>query len=84
VYIGDYSVKVRNYIWDQVEEGIEEGNAVIAWTARNEQGFDFATFGKNRRIPVEIDGVKLISFLPLEPDEGDRPEESDKADETGL
>ncbi|MGB6065514.1 MAG: type I-E CRISPR-associated endoribonuclease Cas2e [Desulfomonilaceae bacterium] len=66
VYVGDYSVRVRDYIWGQVEEGIEEGNAVMIWRARTEAGFDFVTLGKNRRIPCEMDGVKLISFLPEE------------------
>jgi CRISPR-associated protein Cas2 len=64
VYVGDYSAKVREYIWGQVEEGIEDGNAVMAWKTSNEAGFDFATLGTNRRIPVELDGAKLVSFLP--------------------
>jgi len=64
VYVGDYSVRVRDYIWSQVEQGVEEGNVVMAWTAPSEAGFDFVTLGKNRRIPIEMDGVKLISFLP--------------------
>ena len=64
VYVGDYSVRVRDYVWDQVERGIEEGNAVMAWNTNNEAGFDFMTCGVNRRIPVEMDGVKLVSFLP--------------------
>jgi CRISPR-associated protein Cas2 len=64
VYVGNYSAKVRDYIWMQVEKGIEDGNAVIAWRATNEAGFDFMTLGHNRRIPVEIDGAKLVSFLP--------------------
>lgn len=64
VYIGNYSVKVREMLWEQVEEGIEEGNAVMAWTARTETGFEFLTYGKNRRIPSEMDGVRLVSFLP--------------------
>lgn len=64
VYIGNYSAKVRDYIWEQVEAGIEEGNAVIAWRTNSEAGFDFVTLGKNRRIPVELDGAKLVSFLP--------------------
>lgn len=64
VYVGEYSRKVREYIWAQVVREIGEGNAVIAWTASNETGFDFETVGKNRRIPVELDGVKLVSFLP--------------------
>lgn len=64
VYVGTYSVKVRDNIWDQVEKGIEDGNAVMAWRTNNEAGFDFMTLGNNRRIPVELDGVKLVSFLP--------------------
>jgi CRISPR-associated protein Cas2 len=64
VYVGNYSSKVRDYIWEQVKAGIEDGNAVIAWRTTNEAGFDFLTLGRNRRIPVEIDGAKLVSFLP--------------------
>ena len=65
VYVGNYSVKVRNYLWEQVGEGIEEGNAVMIWRANTEAGFDFLTLGKNRRMPVNIDGVKLVSFFPI-------------------
>ena len=64
VYVGNYSAKVRNHIWGQVEKGIEDGNAVMAWRTNNEAGFDFMTLGNNRRIPVELDGAKLVSFLP--------------------
>jgi CRISPR-associated protein Cas2 len=63
VYVGNYSAKVRDYIWKQVEIGIEEGNAVMAWRTSNEAGFDFTTIGSNRRVPVELDGAKLVSFL---------------------
>ena len=66
VYVGNYSAKVREHIWQQVEVGLEEGNAVMTWRTNNEAGFDFVTLGQNRRIPVEIDGAKLVSFLPLE------------------
>jgi CRISPR-associated protein Cas2 len=65
VYVGNYSAKVRDYIWEQVEKGIAEGNAVMAWRTNNEAGFDFVTLGTNRRIPTEMDGAKLVSFLPL-------------------
>lgn len=64
VYVGNYSAKVRDNIWSQVEKGIEDGNAVMAWRTNNEAGFDFLTLGNNRRIPVELDGAKLVSFLP--------------------
>jgi len=64
VYVGDLSKKVREMIWSQVEAGIEKGNAVMAWTANNESGFDLATLGENRRVPLEMDGLKFVSFLP--------------------
>ncbi len=64
VYVGTYSVKVREMIWHQVVQGIEEGNAVMIWDAPIESGFDFLTWGKNRRIPVDFDGLKLVSFMP--------------------
>ena len=67
VYVGNYSARVRDYIWNQVEKGIEEGNAVMAWRANNEAGFDFVTLGTNRRVPVVLDGAKLVSFLPDTP-----------------
>jgi len=65
VYVGKYSAKVREMLWNQVEEGIEDGNAVIAWTASNESGFDILTLGENRRVPYELDGMKLVSFFPV-------------------
>ena len=70
VYIGDYSVKVREMIWSQIEKGMEYGNAVMIWDAPTESGFDLVTLGKNRRIPVEMDGLKLVSFLPEEKSNG--------------
>lgn len=66
VYVGNYSTKVREHIWSHVEAGLGEGNAVMAWRVNNEAGFDFITLGTNRRIPVEVDGAKLVSFLPLD------------------
>ena len=65
VYVGSYSRKVREKIWEQVIAGIEDGNAVLAWRASTEAGFDFLTFGTNRRMPVEMDGVRLVAFAPL-------------------
>lgn len=70
VYVGNYSRKLREHIWEQVEAGIEDGNAVLAWTSNNEAGFDFQTLGTNRREPVEWDGVKLVSFFPTQDDTG--------------
>lgn len=67
VYVGDYSARTRQMIWDQVLSGLEEGDAAILWKAPTDQGFDFATHGKNRRMPVDFDGMKLVSFQPEKP-----------------
>lgn len=66
VYVGKVSRRVREMIWTQIEKGIDDGNAVMAWSTNTESGFDFMTLGVNRRIPVEMDGIKLVSFLPEE------------------
>ncbi len=71
VYVGKVSRRVREMIWDNLEKGIEGGYAVIAWTTNTESGFDFQTLGANRRIPKEMEGIKLVSFLPENgPDSG--------------
>ena len=64
VYVGKVSRRVREMLWDNIEKGVGEGNAVMAWVNNSESGFDFLTIGANRRIPVEMDGIKLVSFLP--------------------
>ena len=65
VYVGDYSRRTREMIWGQVKANIDEGDAIIAWSVRNDTGYDFDTCGVNRRIPTDLDGIKLVRFTPL-------------------
>lgn len=65
VFLGDYSIRVHEMIAKTIKANIENGNVVIAWSSNNESGFDFETYGVNRRIPLLLDGLKLVSFLPL-------------------
>lgn len=67
VYIGDVSKRTREMIWQQLSEGFEDGNVLLAWASRHESGYEFQTLGKNRRIPVDFDGLRLVSFQPSEP-----------------
>jgi CRISPR-associated protein Cas2 len=64
VYVGNYSRRTRERIWSRVLGAIGEGNAVIAWAAPNDAGFEFDTCGQNRRVPVDLDGFRLVSFRP--------------------
>lgn len=63
VYVGKATKRVREMLWDTMVKGSEDGNAVMAWSTNTESGFDFMTWGSNRREPVEYDGLKLVSFL---------------------
>ncbi|MCF1506016.1 type I-E CRISPR-associated endoribonuclease Cas2 [Afifella sp. H1R] len=64
VYVGTYSARTREMIWDQVAGLIEDGDAVMAWPAQTDAGFDFVTVGRNRREPADFDGLKLVAFHP--------------------
>lgn len=66
VYVGDYSTRVRERVWETIRYEIGPGNAVIAWSGPEEIGFSFDTCGANRRIPINLDGLKLVQFLPEE------------------
>jgi len=64
VFVGNYSARVRERLWEAVQKEVYPGNAVIAWATPNDAGFDFDTCGENRRIPVLLDGLKLCAFRP--------------------
>ena len=64
VYIGDVSIKIREMIWEQINVLAEDGNVAMAWATNTESGFDFQTYGQNRRIPIEEDGLRLVVFQP--------------------
>ncbi|WPP45719.1 type I-E CRISPR-associated endoribonuclease Cas2e [Pseudomonas sp. AN-1] len=66
VYIGDVSRRTREMIWQQLAEGYEDGNVVMAWASNHESGYEFQTLGANRRLPVEFDGLHLVAFHPQE------------------
>lgn len=65
VYVGKYSQRTRERIWEQVVGAIGEGNAAIAWAAPTDAGFAFETCGRNRRVPTDFDGLQLVSFKPV-------------------
>ncbi|HCH50376.1 MAG TPA: type I-E CRISPR-associated endoribonuclease Cas2 [Proteus sp.] len=69
VYIGHVSARIREMIWQQINELAENGNAVMAWGTNTESGFDFQTYGENRREPIDFDGLRLVLFKPLKDDE---------------
>lgn len=65
VYVGVYSRRTRERIWSEVIAMIEDGSAIIAWSAQTDSGFAFDSVGANRRTPVDFDGLTLVQFLPV-------------------
>ncbi len=66
VYVGDVSQRIREMIWEQITFLADEGNVVMAWATNTESGFDFVTYGENRRMPIDLDGLRLVKFLPID------------------
>ncbi len=64
VYVGQYSRRIREYIWENIVRGIGGGNAVLAWSAPTESGFEFLSIGENRREPVDCNGILLSRYRP--------------------
>ncbi len=69
IYVGSYTKRIREMIWNQVVDLIDDGDAIMVWDAPCDAGYDFDTCGKNRRCPVVLDGFKLVSFQPVTHDE---------------
>ena len=65
VYVGKVSKRTREMIWENLEQGIDDGNAVMVWHTNVESGFDFKTLGANRRLPCDMDGIRLVQFHPV-------------------
>lgn len=65
VYVGMYSVKVREYIWDNIEKGLKKGrgNVLMVWKDVNDAGYSVKTSGTSAWKPVDFDGVTLMSYL---------------------
>jgi CRISPR-associated protein Cas2 len=61
VYVGNISARVRDNLWDRICDNIGNGNAVLAYTTNNEQGFDYRLCNSYSQIK-DFDGLKLMLF----------------------
>ena len=56
---------MREQLWEKIEQlATEKTSAVMIWRASNEQGYEFRTFGSDRRMPVLVDGIWLVQQQP--------------------
>ncbi|MCX4993375.1 MULTISPECIES: type I-E CRISPR-associated endoribonuclease Cas2e [unclassified Streptomyces] len=59
VFIGNPSAKVRDVLWDEVQQYADQGRALLAHTTNNEQGYTFRTHDHNWH-PADHEGLTLI------------------------
>jgi len=61
VYVGNPSARVRENLWRVLAERVGDGQAVMVEPFANEQGWAVRTAGRDRFVPVNLDGLMLMS-----------------------
>ena len=64
VYVAELSARVREMLWHTILHEAEDRNVAMIWSTNTESGYDFLTYGPNRRIPIDFDGLRLVAFEP--------------------
>lgn len=59
VFIGNPSARIREAVWNEVQNYANTGRALLAYTTNNEQGFTFETYD-HKWHPVDHEGLILI------------------------
>ena len=62
VYVGKISARVRDLLWKRVCDHCKSGEAIMVFSARNEQGFSFYVHNTKWK-PTDFDGI----ILPKKP-----------------
>ncbi|MER5358619.1 type I-E CRISPR-associated endoribonuclease Cas2e [Streptomyces sp. NPDC002785] len=77
VFIGNPSARIRDVLWDEVQQYAGQGRALLAHTTNNEQGFTFRTHDHSWH-PIDHEGLTLIRrpnavAAPRKGDDGPKP-----------
>ncbi|WP_406454026.1 type I-E CRISPR-associated endoribonuclease Cas2e [Streptomyces sp. NBC_00876] len=59
VFIGNPSARIRDVLWDEVQQYADQGRALLAHTTNNEQGCTFRTHD-HKWHPIDHEGLTLI------------------------
>lgn len=60
VFLGNISKVVRDILWEHICKSCTNGNAVMAYSASNEQSFELEMYGNPHYRVIDLDGIKLI------------------------
>lgn len=59
VFVGHVTARVRDKLWERIQEQIRSGRAIMVYSARNEQHLAFRTHHSDW-LPIECEGLELI------------------------
>ncbi len=59
VFIGRPTARVRDRLWSEIASNLADGRALMAWTARNENGYLIRMLNSETR-PMDFDGLILM------------------------
>ena len=65
VFIGTTSARVRDLLWDTIEQAVHAGWGLLIHPDNTEQGFTIRVCGTERRRITDLDGLQLVA-LPAE------------------
>lgn len=78
MYVGSTSAKARDAIWELVlAQSASDTSAVLVFASSGPQGFELRTSGANRREIVDVDGMLLARFEPVQSDAAEPVEVSE-------
>ena len=60
-FVGNVTSRIRDRLWKKITTSVAEGSAIMVASARTEQGFFVLVHGDRDRIPMDFDGLTLIS-----------------------
>ena len=60
VYVGNMSAAVRERLWSKVKGNVNEGAALIIYSAQGEQGFAMDICREPERGVIDLEGLYLI------------------------
>ncbi|MFI6785545.1 type I-E CRISPR-associated endoribonuclease Cas2e [Micromonospora sp. NPDC050276] len=63
VFVGNPSARVRDRLWTLLATRVGDGQAIMIEPAQNEQGWAIRTAGRDRWVPVDLDGLILSARL---------------------
>lgn len=69
VYVGQFSARVRNELWNRICENVKSGQATMVFSVNGEQKMDFRVHNTVLE-PTDFDGIKLMLHPSMEYLEG--------------